>query len=318
MKQALFEAQHEALWQRVATLLADKQPSNETQLPALYRQLCQSMALARQRGYSPLLTEHLHGLVLAMHRKLYGTPLERPMTLRRWLGVEFPRRVRQEWRLVLLVCLAFWGVAAAVGLLVWFQPHWAYSWMDWQELTRYESMYSPSKEHIGRDGSDDDVMMFGFYIWNNVSICFRTFAGGLFGGIPALFSLVFNGMHFGVIAAWLSRDPAVAEVFWSFVITHASFEITGLLLSGVAGLRLGLTLIRPGRLSRRHALISASRHIFPVLVGAALLTALAAFFEGFWSASSLIPPTTKFIVGGICWALVIGFFVFAGRGQHEA
>ncbi|QNM95777.1 stage II sporulation protein M [Chitinimonas koreensis] len=318
MKQAQFEAQHAALWDEVAVLVKGRQ-GDPRRLPALYRQLCQSLALARQRGYSPLLTEHLHGLVLAAHRRLYGTQPERPLTLRRWLGVELPRRVREEWRLLLLACIAFWGVALAVGFLVWYQPHWAYSWMDWQQLNEYRQMYDPGHDRVGRSGTGDDVKMFGFYIWNNVSICFRTFAGGLFGGVPALVSLVYNGMHGGVVAAWLSRDASTATVFWSFVVTHSSFEITGLILSGVAGMRLGLSLIRPGRFGRRHSLEAASRRMFPVLVGAALLTVLAAFFEGFWSAAGAIPPAAKFTVGGLCWALVIGFFAFAGRrGRHAA
>ena len=66
------------------------------------------------------------------------------------------------------------------------------------------------------------------------------------------------------------------------------------MLSGVAGMRLGLALIHPGRLSRRHALYAASQRMFPVIVGAALLTVLAAFFEAFWSANGAIPVAVKY------------------------
>jgi uncharacterized membrane protein SpoIIM required for sporulation len=83
-------------------------------------------------------------------------------------------------------------------------------------------------------------------------------------------------------------------------------------------MRLGLSLIHPGRLSRAHALHAASQAIFPVIVGAALMTVLAAFVEAFWSGSAAIPPAAKYAVGTLCWLLVIGFFVFAGRGQREA
>ncbi|WP_374353492.1 stage II sporulation protein M [Chitinimonas sp.] len=316
MKQAQFEPQHQALWQQVATLLAAG--GNDPALPGLYRQLCQHLALARQRGYSPQLTDYLHDLSLAAHRQLYGTPLERPMTLRHWLLVQLPQRVREEWRLLLLVCLLFWGLSLLVGWLVWKHPHWALSWSSWKELSEFERMYSDSAHKLGRDDNGaSDVAMFGFYIWNNVSIDFRTFAGGLLGGIPTVIALFFNAVHFSVVAAWLSHNPQTAGNFWSFVITHSSFEITGLLLSAMAGLRLGITVLRPGRYSRRHALVLASRRVFPILVGAAMLTALAAFFEGFWSASPAISHSTKYIVGAICWTSVIGFFAFAGR-RHAA
>jgi uncharacterized membrane protein SpoIIM required for sporulation len=317
MKQKQFETQHVLLWAEIEAILQDKSKQSDD-LPSLYRRLCQSLALSIQRGYSPALTDYLQKMVLDCHRRLYGLAIERPATLRHWLTFEFPYRVRQEWRLLTLALIAFWGVALAVGLLVWFKPHWAYSFMSPHEISSMQKMYQPDQTRIGRGGSSGDVMMFGFYIWNNVSICFRTFAGGIMGGIPALISLVFNGMHMGVIGSWLSKEMATRQTFWSFVITHSSFEITGLLLSGVAGMRLGLSLIHPGRLSRRHALVAASQRMFPVLVGAALLTLLAAFFEGFWSASTSISPNVKYIVGSICWLLVIAYFVFAGRGKQDA
>lgn len=315
MKQHQFEADHAALWQEIAAIL-DGSQSERRALPALYRRLCQCLALCRQRGYSPAVADYLQKMVGDCHRLLYGSAVHRPNTLLRWMMVDFPCRVRAEWRLLLVALVAVFGVGIGVGLLVWNDPQLAYSFMSPDELSSARKMYQPSSIKVGRGGSEGDVQMFGHYIWNNISIGFRTFAAGVFGGIPALLSLAFNGMHIGVIGAWLSKDPATRHTFWSFVITHASFEITGLLLSGVSGMKLGLALIHPGRLSRGHALHAASEKMFPVIVGAALLTFLAAFFEAFWSASTSIPALVKYAVGGVCWALVIAFFVFAGRGKQ--
>ena len=314
MKQKQFEHQHAQLWSDIEAVLQGKSRETEA-FPSLYRRLCQSLALSLQRGYSPALTDYLQKLALDCHSRLYGQAVERPATLRYWLTREMPRRVREEWRLLLVAALAFWGIALAVGVLVWYEPHWAYSFMPPPQLQDVQKMYQPDRFQNGR-GDEGDMMMFGFYVWNNVSIGFRTFAGGLFGGIPALLSLAFNGMHLGTVASWLSMDPSTRGTFWPFVITHSSFEIAGLILSGVAGMRLGLALIHPGRLGRRHALMAASRRMFPVIVGAALLTVLAAFFEGFWSASASIPNSVKYAVGSLCWAIVIAFFAFAGRLRH--
>lgn len=316
MKQKQFETEHAVLWTDIQSILQGKSPELAAQLPALYRRLCQCLALSGQRGYSPTLTGYLQNLVFACHKRLYGASTERPLTLRNWLLQEMPRQVRREWRLLALALLGFWGVALALGWLVWIKPHWAYAFMSPQQLQDFQAMYQPGKMKIGRGGSESDVMMFGFYIWNNVSIGFRTFAAGIFGGIPALLSIVFNGMHLGVVASWLGKDPATRETFSAFVITHASFEVTGLLLSGVAGMRLGLSLIAPGRLTRRHAVFAAARAIFPVIVGAAMLTVLAAFVEAFWSASASISPSVKYAVGAGCWVMLIVFFALAGRTRR--
>jgi uncharacterized membrane protein SpoIIM required for sporulation len=312
MKQSQFEQEHAALWEEIDKILHDKSLQADT-LPGLYRRLCQSLALAQQRGYSPALTDYLQQMAFDCHKRLYGVAVERPLLLRRWLLHDMPRQVRSEWRIALLALVAFWGVALFTGLLVWSKPDWAYSFMPAGELHKYESMYQSGKIHLGRGGDEGNVLMFGFYIWNNVSICFRTFAGGIFGGILALVSLIFNGMHMGVVGSWLSQDQSTRDNFWSFVVTHSSFEVTGLMLSGIAGMRLGLALIAPGRLSRRHAVFAASQRMFPVIVGAALLTVLAAFFEAFWSGDPAIPMNVKYAVGAFCWLMVALFFLFAGR-----
>jgi uncharacterized membrane protein SpoIIM required for sporulation len=312
MKQAQFEQLHGALWEDITAILENRSPQPAA-LPALYRRLSQCLALAGQRGYSPALTDYLHALASACHQRLYGTVAERPRALLQWVLHDFPCRVRAEWRLLAAASVAFWAVALVLGLLVWYQPQWAYSFIDPSRLEQMRHMYSPGNIKMGRGGTEGDVLMFGHYIWNNVSIGFRTFAGGIFGGLPALVSLAFNGAQLGVVGAWLSRDPATVGNFWSFVITHGSFEITGLVLSGMAGMRLGLALLAPGRMTRRHALLAASRAMFPVIVGAAWLTVLAALVEAFWSASTAIAPAVKYGVGTACWAAVIGFFVLAGR-----
>jgi uncharacterized membrane protein SpoIIM required for sporulation len=325
MKQKQFEIQNEALWDQINSILEQKnqkkKPKKDSapavalhEFPALYRRLCQNLALALQRGYSPALTDYLQKMVGDCHQLLYGTAVERPMTLHRWLLREFPQRVREEWRLLLFINLAFWGVGIVVGLLVWFQPEMAYSFVSPDKLEKMRQMYMSDKIGVGR-GAEGDFAMFGMYIWNNISIDFRTFGAGVFGGLPALYIMGVNGLSMGAVASWLSADLATRHNFWSFVITHGSFEIVGMLLSGVGGMRLGLSLIHPGRLSRRRALYAASQRMFPVLVGASILTFIAAFFEAFWSASPVIPHAVKYAVGALCWLLVIAFFIFAGRAR---
>ncbi len=316
MRQQQFEQENAKLWQEVEAILGNQIGQRASQLPQLYRRLCQSLALALQRGYSPALCAHLQKMVHDCHAQMYGKMIPQPLSFYRLVMVDFPCRVRQEWKLLAFAMLAFWGVAIVTGLLVWFTPQWAYSFMSPGDLEDIHRMYSANSIKEGRGGSGGDIQMFGFYIWNNVSIGFRTFAAGLLGGFPALLALAFNGLNLGVVGAWLSHDPETRHNFWSFVVTHSSFEVTGLIISGQAGMYLGLALLRPGRFSRRHALQRASQHMFPVMVGAALMIAFAAFFEGFWSASSAVSDQWKYAVGGFCWLTVLLFFVFAGRGNR--
>ena len=114
-------------------------------------------------------------------------------------------------------------------------------------------MYSDAAESIGSTrGPDEDWMMFGIYIRNNISIAFQCFAAGIFVGVGSMFFLVYNGVLIGAIAGFLT-ERGLGETFYSFVVTHGAFELTAIFLSGATGLRLGHALVAPGRNTRVRA-----------------------------------------------------------------
>ncbi|HJV22195.1 MAG TPA: stage II sporulation protein M, partial [Holophagaceae bacterium] len=170
---------------------------------------------------------------------------------------------------------------------------------------------------FGQTGPMRDVAMFGFYIFNNIGIDFQIFGSGLVLGVGPVFSLLFNGVHGGAVMAHLTNVGHVAT-FYGFVSGHSSFELIGAALSGAAGLRLGLGLIHPGRRRRLEALKDAGRKGARLLIGAALLTFIAAGFEGFWSANQVVPWKVKVALGLGFWLMLLAYFAFAGRtGEGE-
>jgi len=52
-----------------------------------------------------------------------------------------------------------------------------------------------------------------------------------------------------------------------------------------------------------------------IIGGVILFLLIAAFIEAYWS-SSAVTPATKYTVGALLWLLVLGYLLFAGRGQH--
>jgi uncharacterized membrane protein SpoIIM required for sporulation len=155
-------------------------------------------------------------------------------------------------------------------------------------------------------------MMFGFYIWNNVRIGFQTFAGGLLAGVGSVWFLASNGVIIGSVAGYLTQ-VGYAATFWSFVAGHSSLELLAIVLSGAAGLRLGLAVIAPGKRSRKSALVAAAKPAVRIMYGAAIMFFAAAFVEAFWSPHTALPPTLKIALGLAGWALLLAYFLFAGR-----
>jgi uncharacterized membrane protein SpoIIM required for sporulation len=83
----------------------------------------------------------------------------------------------------------------------------------------------------------------------------------------------------------------------------------------MAGMRIGLALIKPGQLSRGKALMESGKQGLPLIMGACVLTFIAAIIEGFWSAEAFTPET-KYLVGYMGWFLLVVYFVFVGRNNQ--
>jgi uncharacterized membrane protein SpoIIM required for sporulation len=321
MKQQFFEQQHRPQWQRLQQLLEALQnhqsAPNAPEFPRLYRQVCQHLALARARHYTPQLIQHLHQLVLRGHQQLYRhSPVALGARISAFFARDLARGVRAEWRLLALSTLLFFGPLFAIVVAIYAKPDLIYTLLDAQQVSAIEQMYAPDAEHLGRTrDAGNDFYMFGFYIRNNTSIGFQTYAGGLMFGLGTVFYLVFNGLFIGAVAGHLNYI-GYHETFFSFVSGHSGPELFAIVVAGAAGLKLGLALLAPGPYARLYALRRAAVASLPLVYGFACLFLFAAFVEAFWSSTHTLPAVLKYSVGVLLIALLALYFLFAGR--HDA
>jgi uncharacterized membrane protein SpoIIM required for sporulation len=280
----------------------------------LYRQCCEHLALARERAYPPHLVDRLEALTARAHQRIYRRRDFGLGALRDLALVDAPAAVRAlGWHLG-VVALVFVLPIILMGAATWVDPHFVLTVVDAQQVRMFDGMYGPEAgEHLGRT-SGDDWQMFGFYIMHNVGISFQCFAAGLMLGIGSLVMVGYNGLLFGAIAGFLvTRGDS--ERFFSFVVTHSAFELTAIVLSGAAGLKLGHAVLAPGRLTRTQALMRAARETSPVVACFVAMLLIAAALEAFWSSAGWIAPGVKYAVGGTCWALVFAYLGLQGRGH---
>lgn len=314
--QALSKRRRETARVSAGTLFSTRpEPADEVELPELYRRVCHQLALARNRHYGADLENRLNGLALEAHEVLYQGRALRPRDLAWLLLVTFPRRVRQERALVIVAALLF--VLPAVGMLLacTVSHDLVTTVIPPRVAAQIGEMYGPSGRPA-RPGASD-LAMFGFYVYNNVGIAFRTFASGLFFGVGAIFFLVYNGFFMGAFAAEIGH-LGYETSFYSFVISHGAFELTAIALAGAAGLRLGFSLLGPGSRTRAAALRQEGRQALPIVGGAAVYLLIAALLEAFWSSSAVVPPGLKVAVGTALWIVVFLHLGFSGRGDGPA
>lgn len=320
MRQAQFIERHNAEWELFAQWLAACADSpvaarrahgwhglRDEHVPARYRRLCHHLALARRRGYSPMVTDRLQDLMQRGHNALYRPAPPRAQRALEFLIAGFPRLVRAQRGCLWASIVLFAGAAVAMYLAVQLRPELIHSLYDAQKIAQFEQMYDPASPDaaLGRD-SGTDLQMFGYYIANNISIGFRTFASGLLFGAGTVALLVLNGLMIGGVAGHL-QGIGHGDPFWRFVAGHSPFELTAIVIAGAAGLRLGLDLVAPGNRRRVDALISGGRVGGQLCIGIFAMLLMAAFIEAFWSSIGWIPASIKYAVGGVLWVLVLGW-----------
>jgi len=317
-----FEQLYGRDWEELHSLLAQlrgtarggpRRPVEPERVALLYRRACEQLALARDRFYPAYLVERLEEVTADAHQLIYQ---RREIGLRRLQTLfagDFPRAVRAHARFVWISAALFAIPTLVLGFLVYFRPELILTVADARSVAGYEQMYSKAAQALGRaGGATTDWQMFAFYIRNNIGIAFQCFAAGLFAGIGSVFFIAFNGAMGGALAGYLTAR-GLASPFFSFVVTHAAFELTAIVLAGSAGLRLGYSLLAPGRQGRLQSLVGAARESVVIIYGVTALLVIAALIEAFWSSAGWIPHPVKYGVAAACWAGVVSYLALQGR-----
>ena len=292
-------------------------PQRAVDFARRYRAACSDLALAGALKFPPATREHLEQLVADAHTQLYRIE---SFSLLGWLRsrvVDVPRRVVTDpcfWIALALFWSVFLGALAAAAT----RPGFAAQVAGEATLDTMEAMYA-KKPGSGRS-DEGRATMAGFYVFNNAGIGLQCFAGGILGGVGSLVVLGFNGLFLGAIFGHMLMSPQSAN-FTEFVIAHGPFELTAIVLSGAAGLRLGWAILDTRGRSRMAALRHSAAEALEIAGLATVLFFLAAFIEGFVSPSRL-PYEAKAAVALLSAALLLAYlmapFLFGGRPRSGA
>jgi uncharacterized membrane protein SpoIIM required for sporulation len=282
-------------------------PATISRVAALYRDLSTDLVRARTAGYSGDTIAYLDALAARAHNALYGAPPYRLRGLIDLVTRDFPRTLRRRAN--------FFAFASALFLLpaiLGFVAARASSAFAAEVLpeSTIESMEESYSKPLGRSGSEN-VMMAGFYVNNNVGIAFRCFATGILFGLGSVFFLVYNGLLMGTVAGMLARTGHGMNLL-TFCCGHSPFELTAIVISGMAGLRMGYALVVTGGRTRTGSLRQCADELVQLVGGAALMLLIAAAIEGFWSPSS-VPPPIKWVVALLLSGVVAAYLTLAGR-----
>jgi uncharacterized membrane protein SpoIIM required for sporulation len=300
------------------------QPANRmsadslVRLASLYRAACADLALAEAYQLPPANVEYLHRLVSQAHNQLYRT---RKYQWRDWsqrILEDTPRLIFHD-PCVWIATLVFWGLFLAAAFLAYDNQIWpgfADSVVGEDQLQQVEEMY----KGFGDRSAGANPFMAGFYVKHNATIGLTCFVTMLL-ILPGMMTLAFNAVQLGAVFGYMYR-PELGDAglnFKNFVTAHGPFELTAIILSASAGLRIGLGWLSTGGLTRSDSLIKSAREALPIAMCAVILFCLAAIIEGFVSPSTAqqLPWGVKALVAWVCSALLLIYFVILGYPREE-
>jgi uncharacterized membrane protein SpoIIM required for sporulation len=290
-------------------------PGEILRLGELYRSACADLMLAEAHDLPRENVAYLHALVGRAHNVVYPAAGFR---IRDWgaaIFEEVPRRLRSD-PMLRVAALTFWGWFLLTAFLAAGQPGFASKVCGEQQIEMIEQMYSrPLDSSDGSRLARNDAGMAGFYIIHNGGITLSCYAWGLAFGVGSLCTLATNAIYLGAVFGHMATTPQASN-FFTFVTAHGPFELTAIVFSGAAGLRLGSGLIFTRGSTRLASLRREARNSLPIGGVAVILIVLAAFLEGFVSASPL-PYSAKATIALASAAILAYYLFFLGRTSRR-
>jgi uncharacterized membrane protein SpoIIM required for sporulation len=308
-----FVEDRRARWSRLGTLIVEANgrvellaPDDVVELGRLYRGATSDLAVARRDFPLDAATDRLNDLVAAAHALVYSESPTSGRRVRRLVFSELPASVRANSRFTAISFLVFavpLVATFAIGLLL---PEIAAT-----------ALPAETRQHLAERRLWTDIpegyrpLVGPLIIVNNVRVAIAAFAGGLTAGALTLYLLVGNGALLGTVFA-VVQGYGMSGGLLGFIAAHGPLEISCIVLSGGAGLRLAWALMRPGERSRRDALRLAGAQAIRVMLLVVPALGVAGLIEAFLSPSDA-PIAAKITVGAFAALLLWGYIALAGR-----
>jgi uncharacterized membrane protein SpoIIM required for sporulation len=307
-----FQSERGTTWEKLDTALkkAGDRPERlgadgVRELGSLYRSTAADLAFARRRFPRDPVTARLEALVVRGRATVYARSGRRG-SLRSFISRGYWRRMAERPWLV----LAAWAIllVPAIGGAAWAaaDPGAAAGMVPGQ----FQAAADPPPE--GRDYDASTAAEFSTSVmFNNIGVALTAFAGGISFGVITVLSLFYNGLILGVIAG-LAISAGHGTAFLRLVSSHGPLEISCIVAGGIAGLRMGWALIRPGPRPRGAALRAEARPAVEIAAGTAPWLVICGLCEGFLTGPDL-PVEVQVAIGLSLFVIFWGLVVWRGR-----
>ena len=284
-----FRAAHEADWARLEQLVTVMEKKSLRRLsdedllalPGLYRTTLSSLSVARDTSLDRALIAFLEQLSTRAYFQIYGVQTPAGRQIARFFAQQWPEAVRALWRETLACVVLTVGAAILAFVLIGSDPSWFYSIIPEALAGGRDPTASADylRSTIYNEQKDWLLTFATFLFTHNSQIAIFAFALGFAFAVPTILLILYNGMMLGAFfAVFASKGLGPNLAAWLMI--HGTTEIFAICISGAAGIRIGMAVAFPGRLSRMEAAVRAGRVAATAMVGTVIMLGAAGLLEG--------------------------------------
>ncbi|MFI6871018.1 stage II sporulation protein M [Nocardia sp. NPDC050406] len=301
---------HRRSWDRLDQL-ATQRPrlsgAEADELVRLYRLTSQQLARLQTLEADPELIVGLSAILTRARGRVLSAEGDTVREIGRFFTEVFPAAVYRAWKWWVGVGAVF--VLGATALAIWVDQS------SYARRTLGLPEYAP--ELTGPGGafetyySEHPHDAFAAQVWTNNAwvAALALFTGFLI--LPAVFVLAMNAVNLGISAGLMAHADRL-DSFFTFILPHGMLELTAIFVAGGAGLKLGWTLVDPGRESRVKALARQGRATAVIAVGLTVVLFISGLIEGFVTPSDL-PAALRIAVGALAELAFLVYVFDLGR-----
>jgi uncharacterized membrane protein SpoIIM required for sporulation len=305
----VFVSRHVAEWDRLERLIRQAATPRRMsgvevdELVDLYQRTATHLSVVQSSGGDPVLVGRLSSLVARGRSAVTGTRRGALKDVVRFLTVDFPAVLyRARW---------WWIGTTAFFLLV--TVAWTAFLLTHPDARSQIASPQEVQQLVNHDFQDyykqAPAHDFAAKVFtNNALIAGMTIGSGLLLGIPVIFLLYQNALNVAVDASFLIAGHRTG-LFFGLILPHGLLELTTIFVAAGLGLKLGWTVVDPGRRTRGQALAEEGRALVVGAVGTTLMLFISGLIEAFVTPSGL-PTWARVGIGvlvecGFLWVVFV-------------
>lgn len=307
-----YVAAHRLEWSRLEQLLKGRPRGREVdELVDLYQRTATHLSVLQGAGNDAALVGRLSALLARARSAVTGTrqPLWRDAA--RLLRRDFPAVVYRTRRWWLGAALASVLIALASGSWIATHPAVRSALVDPQ---RARQLVDSDFAGYYRSAPAQD---FAARVWtNNAEIAAACILLGVLLGLPVVYVLLQNALNVG-FAGGLLASYGKLGLFFGLILPHGLLELTAVFVAAGLGLKLGWTVVDPGRRTRSTALAEEGRALVTGALGLTVVLLVSGLIEAFVTPSGL-PTWARIGVGGVAEVLFLLWVFVLGKAAVRA